>query len=130
MYGDDIYAAEDMQKCLEYDDWVVLVQKRESVGSAAKVTLDEDGLVKDIIEADSHDGGSGLANVALYLIDERIFDYPPVRVPGRKELGLPQTMVRAVRNVPLHPVEASFFIAITAPEDLARGEEALAVRKK
>lgn len=130
MYGDDLYAAEDMQKCLAYDGWVVLVQKSDDLRSAAKVVLDERGLVQGIIEADSHDGGAGLLNVAFYLLDERIFSYPPVQIAGRKEIGLPQTMMQAARDIPIHPVEATFFVAVTAPEDLARAAQVLARRKE
>jgi NDP-sugar pyrophosphorylase family protein len=124
MNGDDLYAKQDMQKCLTFDDWVILVLPRAPLKSVAQVQVDESGLVTDIVEADTHGGVDGLGNAALYLLDERVFQYPPVKVKGREEIGIPQTMLQA-KDVPIHTVELEFFMAITAPEDLEKAEGVL-----
>ncbi len=126
MYADNIYAAADMQKCLPFEGWVMVVEKRESLQSLANVVVNADGLITDIIEADTHTGGSGLANTGLYLLDERIFAYPPVAVQGRTETGLPQTMLQACGQVPMHIVPATLFIEITNPDDIQAAEKTLA----
>jgi len=61
-----------------------------------------------------------------YLLDMRAFHASPVpKAPGSGEYGLPQTVLAAAKqfNIPLHAVEAEFWIQITAPEDLAKAEE-------
>jgi|SRR3989344_1254783 len=128
MYGDDLYAKEDMKKALSFEDWVVVIQRREELGSTASVLVDEHQLITDIIEADSHAGGPGLANTGLYLLDERLFNYPPVKVKNREELGLPQTILQAIPSIPIHIVETDFFIAITNPDDIAKAEALLSTR--
>jgi NDP-sugar pyrophosphorylase family protein len=124
MNGDDLYAKHDMEKCLAFSDWAILVLPHAPLKSVAQVIVDESGLVTDIVEADTHGGVEGLGNAAFYLLDERIFEYPPVKVRGREEIGIPQTMLQA-KNIPIHVVEATLFIALTAPEDLAKAEQVL-----
>lgn len=128
MYGDDLYAADDMRRCLEFSDWVLVAQKRDLLQSTAKIVTDENGTVTNIIEADSHGGGPGLANTGLYLLDMRIFNYSPVKLRGREETGLPQTMLQAIHDIPLHVFETKYFIAITTPEDLKNAERELSKR--
>jgi bifunctional UDP-N-acetylglucosamine pyrophosphorylase/glucosamine-1-phosphate N-acetyltransferase len=124
MNGDDLYAREDMQKCLAFGDWAILVLPHAPLGSVAHVLVDDHGLVTDIVEADTHGGADGLGNAALYLLDERIFYHPPVKVRGRDEIGIPQTMLQA-KDIPIHTVETTFFMAVTAPEDLEKAARAL-----
>jgi bifunctional UDP-N-acetylglucosamine pyrophosphorylase/glucosamine-1-phosphate N-acetyltransferase len=125
MYGDDLYGAADMKTCLKYE-WALVVRHMASVGLSAKVVI-EDGFVKDIVEKEHHDGGEGYANAALFLLDTRIFNYEPVRKDAESsEIGLPQTFVRAARDIPIHAVEATLWVPITDPQDLEKAEEALA----
>jgi NDP-sugar pyrophosphorylase family protein len=125
MYGDDIYDAEDMKRCLALPDWVILAQERDSLESAAKIVTDEKGIISDILEAGTHTGGSGLANTGLYVLDTRIFNYEQVKLPGREETGLPQTMLQAKHDIPIHVVTTSKFIAVTNPDDLKKAEDLL-----
>lgn len=130
MNGDDICLAEDVAACAASPDWAMLVQEVDELGSASKVVLDERGCVADILEKEAHTGGPGLANTAnFFKLDMRIFSYPLTLRPGSDtEYGLPQTVVRAVRDIPLHPVEAHAIIRLTAPEDIAAAERVLVDR--
>lgn len=129
MNGDDIYAREDMQRCLSYE-WAVVVVHKEAVGTASKV-IAENNIVRDIVEKEHHDRGEGFANTGLYLLDMRIFNYKPVtKDADSTEVGLPQTMVTAVNDVTIHMIEATTWLPITAPEDLSHAERALASGKK
>ncbi len=127
MNGDDICMPEDIAACASSPDWAMLVQKVDDVGSAGKVVVDKRGCVADILEKEVHNGGHGLANTAnFFLLDMRIFDYTPVYRPGSTtEFGLPQTIVQAAKNIPIHPVEAHSIIRITEPDDLKKAEELL-----
>ena len=128
MNGDDICAAEDIASCAASSDWAILVQEVEDLGSAGKVVLDAHGNVADILEKEAREPGPGLANNAnFFLLDTRVFSYAPVYRPGSTtELGLPQTVVQAAKDIPIHPITAHLLIRITEPEDLKKAEELLA----
>ncbi|MEK7093303.1 MAG: nucleotidyltransferase family protein [Patescibacteria group bacterium] len=127
MNGDNIYGAEDMVECAKYE-WAVLVQKRDEVRTGA-VLVDEKRLVRGIAENSEHEGKEGYANTALYVLDMRVFNYPPIpKAAGSTELGLPQTMIQAAKDIPIQAVEASLWIEIKVPEDLQKAEEILRLK--
>lgn len=124
MNGDNIYAPEDMQKCLAHD-WAVLVMKDIPVRTGAVMTDETDRII-NIAENTEHEGGVGYANTGFYLLDERFFNYPPIpKAPGSTELGLPQTMMQAAKDIVIQAVPATYWIEIKSPEDLVRAEEVL-----
>lgn len=126
MNGDDICRAEDTAACAASPDWAMLVQDLKEIGSAGKVVLDA-GCVVDILEKEVHGGGSGTANTAnFFLLDERVFSYPLKLRPGSDiEYGLPQTIVQAARDIPIHPVYAERIIRLTDPKDIPEAEQQL-----
>ena len=125
MNGDNIYGAQDMVECTKYE-WAVLVQKRDEVRTGA-VLVDKKGHVTGIAENTEHPGAKGYANTALYVLDMRIFDYPAIpKAKGSTELGLPQTMMQAAKDIPIQAVEASLWVEIKEPADLKKAEEILA----
>jgi bifunctional UDP-N-acetylglucosamine pyrophosphorylase/glucosamine-1-phosphate N-acetyltransferase len=123
MYADDLHPRRDVMNCLG-KGWAMCVKKLDDLGSAADIRVDENNNITEIVEADTHGGGPGLANVGLYVLDKRIFDIEPVLVTGRTELGLPQTMLAASKkfNIPITTVEATDWITVSTPEDLVRAE--------
>jgi bifunctional UDP-N-acetylglucosamine pyrophosphorylase/glucosamine-1-phosphate N-acetyltransferase len=124
MNGDNIYAPEDMQKCLMHE-WAVLVMKGVPVRTGAVVT-DERDRITSIAENTEHEGGVGYANTGFYLLDEHFFDYPAIpKAPGSTELGLPQTMMQAAKDIVIRAVSATYWIEIKAPEDLEKAERVL-----
>lgn len=127
MNGDDICRAQDVHACASSADWAMLVQEVEEIGSAGKVILDGRGNVADILEKEVHGGGAGLANTAnFFLLDMRFFEYPPVLRPGSDtEYGLPQTVVTAAKDIPIHPIHAGAIIRLTDPSDVALAEAQL-----
>jgi NDP-sugar pyrophosphorylase family protein len=129
--GDDVCLPQDVAACASSPDWAVLVQEVSELGSAAQVVLDAQGLVVDILEKEKHSGGPGLANTAnFFLLDTRIFSYDLVLRPGSdSEYGLPQTVVQAAGDIPLHPIYAGAIIRLTAPEDIALAEAQLSQKK-
>lgn len=127
MNGDDICLAEDMAACAASTEWAILVQDLAEIGSAGKVLLDERGLVVDILEKEAHTGGPGIGNTAnFFKLDTRVFDYPrKLRPQSDTEYGLPQTIVQAALDIPLHPVHAHAIIRLTTPEDITAAEAQL-----
>lgn len=125
--GDDLYARADLEACRVHD-WAVLVQRTDDVRDGAKVVLNAEHQVMEIIESGHHSGGAGAINTSMFVLDTRLFDYPQVpKASGSTELGLPQTVIAAstVSGIPLMAVEATRWIQITSPEDIARAENAL-----
>lgn len=127
MMGDDLYAREDIDACFASPEWSVLAQKTEAMASGGRVVMDETGNIVDIVEGEHK--GSGLMNTNMFCLDPRLFEYPMVpKSIGSEEFGLPQTVlaVSKTAGIALAPVAASFWIQITAPEDLKKAEDALA----
>ncbi|MEK7601235.1 MAG: nucleotidyltransferase family protein [Patescibacteria group bacterium] len=125
MNGDNIYGAEDMAECAKYE-WAVLVQKKQHMGRAANVVIDNQSRIVAVVENITDSKSPGLTNTALYVLDMRIFDYPAIpKAEGSTELGLPQTMMQAAKDVPIQAVEASLWIEIKEPDDLQKAEDIL-----
>ncbi len=127
MMGDDLYAREDIQRCVDSRDWAVVAEETKHMASGGKVVTDDAGIVLDIVEGEHH-GTEGLMNTNLFVLDVRLFDEPLVpKSPGSAEFGLPQTVLPAARRlaIPLHVIPVTSWIQITAPEDIGRAEERL-----
>lgn len=130
MMGDDIYAREDVEACLASSGWSVLVEETQTMASGGRMVMDESGHIVDIEEGD-HTGKPGLMNTNLLALDPRLFEHPLVpKAQGSDEYGLPQTVLAASKasGIPLVAVHATFWIQVTAPEDLERAETALTER--
>ncbi len=123
MNGDNLYAPEDMRACLLHE-WALVVQQTEHVRTGSVMV--HQGLVTDIVENSAHARGAGFACTNLYLLDRRVFNYPPVqKAPGSSELGLPQTVVQAARDIPIAAVPATWWIEIKDPDALLEAEKRL-----
>lgn len=128
MNGDDLYAREDIEKCIATDGWTMLVVERDPMRSGGKVIVDSHDRIKDIVEG-AHDG-PGFANAGVYVLDERIFAYEPVpKGPGETELGLPQTILSAAHDIPVEAVRGTKWIQITSPDDIKEAEAILSSRE-
>lgn len=127
MMGDDLYAKEDVRACFASPDWSVLAMELPSMRSGGKIVVDEQGAIT-AIEEGNHEGLPGLMNTNMLVLDPRVFAQPLVpKAPGSEEYGLPQTVLAASRKsgIPLRPVTATFWVQITAPEDLQEAAQIL-----
>lgn len=124
MMGDDIYARADIDALLRHE-WALLAARVEDVSVGGGLVV-ADGVLQDIVE---HSGaGAGLVNTNLFMLDTRIFAQAPVpKAQGSSELGLPQTVLAASRamHIPLAIVEATNWIQISGPLDIANAEAVL-----
>lgn len=129
MMGDDIYAADDIAHCLEHE-WAILARHVSGVRKGGRIVLDSAGHVTDIIEGE-HIGDDLYMNAAVYVLQPAIFNYDLIKLEGKDEWGLPQTIVSAAADFDVKMVEATFWEQLTSPEDVGRVEgllEKLAVR--
>lgn len=130
MMGDDLYAAEDITRCLAVPDWVMLVEETAQMNSGGRVVTDENGAITDIEEG-NHKGQAGLASTGLFVLDTRIFQYPMIpKSSGSEEFGLPQTVLAASQTsgVPFTAMTSTFWIQISDSYDLVRAEAAINAR--
>lgn len=124
LMGDDIYAKKDMEACAAVPVWSVLVERTQTMGAGGSVIIDVEGNAVGIEEGD-HRGKPGVMNTNMFVLDTRVFEEPLVpKAEGSSEYGLPQTVIAASQHmhIPLHAVDATRWIQITAPEDLAKAE--------
>lgn len=117
LMADDIYEKDDIEKCLQYEQ-AILVMKSETEGPGGRVLLDKEGKVQSVVEGRYNPKGALISTNALVL-SEKFFNYPPVKLTDREgEWGLPQTVSKMARDLPVAVVEATLWIKITTPEDL------------
>lgn len=116
LMGDDIYDRRDLES-LARSRRAVLVKKVSGTASGGLVTLAPDGTVSDISEG-THVGDDLLMNAAAYSLGPELFECEPVKIEGREEFGLPQTIAAAAHRFPMSVVETSAWIQLSAPEDI------------
>lgn len=127
MNGDDIYAEEDISKCLVFD-FAILAKKRKEEEQGARIILNEEGKLKDIVELFdqmSEHKKSDLINTGVYVLSKEFFDYELVKLTGKEEWGLPQTVVSLAKDHPVDIVVTDYWIPMTSPGDLEMGEKIL-----
>ncbi len=124
LMGDDIYARADLEKCLEYD-WAVLAQKVPGPARGGRIVLRPDGHLQEIIEGEHNHAHQHLLNTGVFVLEPEIFNYELVKLPGKEEWGLPQTLVQAAQDFDIKIVLASFWLPVTDAHDLKKAEEML-----
>ena len=101
--------------------WSILVKKVPNLVRGGKIILDDNGVVVDIVEGNNHGGGEGLVNAEVSRRPE-IFGKPLVKIPGREEFGLPQTLLQMIPEIKLKIVEATGWHSLTDKSDIERTE--------
>jgi len=132
MMGDDLYASDDIVRCIAIPDWVMLVEDTAQMNAGGRIIVDDAGTIADIEEGD-HKGQAGLANTGLFVLDTRIFQYPMVpKRAGSDEFGLPQTALAASKTagIPFLAIKSTFWIQVTDSYDLVRADAAINARER
>ncbi len=120
LMGDNLYLKDDLTECLK-NPWAILVQRKDSIKGLAKVAVDQDMNIEDIIERYTADE-EGYMNTGVYSLTPEIFNYEMVEW-GNGEYGLPQTILKAKVDRRIKAMPARFVMLITNPEDLNKAEE-------
>lgn len=124
LMADDIYAKEDIAKCLKHDQ-AMLVKRSEAVGPGGKVLLGDKAQLLSVEEGKAHPRNS-LISTNVFVLTSELFTYEPVKLTDREgEWGLPQTVSKMARDLPIAVVEATRWTKITAPEDLTLAADLL-----
>lgn len=121
MMGDDLYAKEDIVEVMNHRFAICAIEvTNKEIGGEILRGSDESFLG---MHESKHFVERGLVNTGLYMLDERIFHYPPVAIGGSStEYGLPHTLAVLARDIAVAIVPATRWMQITKPEDLVAGE--------
>jgi len=116
MMGDDLYVRRDIQKCLAFDD-AILVQKVADPSRFGVFVVNKQGIITKAVEKPKA-FVSELANAALYVFsDLAIFTFQKTT---RGEYEFTDLVKRIIKEKQVHAVSATMWIPIGTPEDLMK----------
>lgn len=122
LYADDLQSKRDIERCLVYP-LAISVKKVEDPRRFGVVVVDSEWRVTDLVEKPEVPPSS-FASTGVKVLDSRIFNYPaPQRENG--EYYITDSLRGLVRDHTLIAVEASFWLPIGYPEDIAMAERIL-----
>lgn len=120
MMGDDIYSKESLENATK-EKWSITVKKIERDNNSSRIEINKDGELKNFVTAtkyrEEHENG-GFAFTGLYSLNEKIFNYPLVKMNTKEEWGLPHTLLKLLPDIDLKILETNYWKQITSPEDL------------
>jgi len=122
LFGDNIYAKNDLKKCLKYK-LSILAKEIENPKNFGVLTFDKNHHLKEIIEKPNNPL-TNLVNCGVFVLNRKIFNYHMEAI-SKKEFGLPQTIVKMAQDYPIRIVKASFWIPIGYPSDLKNAKAQL-----
>lgn len=121
LMADDIYQRSDVERLLQ-EEQGIMVMRTETGGPGGHILLNEKGELQDVVEEKDIPAGV-LVAIGAYVLTDKIFNYEPVKLTDREgEWGLPQTVVKMAKDIPVAVVEATRWLKITTPEDLKRAK--------
>ena len=120
MMGDDLYVKEDIKNCIK-NDLAVLGVEVDNPNKFGIIVSDENKKLLEIIEKPEI-AGPALANIGLYKLNKKFFDYPLVFI-GNGEYGLPQTLAMMAKDYPVKVIKATDWFPIGNPDDLEKAQE-------
>jgi NDP-sugar pyrophosphorylase family protein len=119
MMGDDLYHSSAILECAK-KPLSICVKTATETEDGSRIILENKKLVGYSLEKKS-----GLLFTGLYCLTKDIFRYKPVKLKTKDEYGLPQTLLKLVKNKKLNIVKTDFWIQISCPEDLKIAEKEL-----
>lgn len=118
--GDDLCYKPDIENLIR-EDLAVLGWEVEDPRKYGVIKTDSEGNLIDIIEKpDTFD--YKLINTGAMALNQDFFKYELVRISD-KEFGLPQTLAKMAKDLPVKVLKATHWMAVGCPEDLERAEK-------
>jgi NDP-sugar pyrophosphorylase family protein len=93
----------------------------ENNGRFGLLAVGTDGFLSGATD-DKPQGTSGLVNIGAYVLDRKFLDYDLVPIGDGSEFGLPQTIGVMAQERQVQVIEATAWLPIGFPEDIARAE--------
>lgn len=122
--ADDIYSKKDLSDCLAHPLAFGVFKMTMPPSHFWTIGVGKNGAIKNSKKV-SGDRKEGLIGTGVYVLDERIFRYKPVKIKNGSEYGLPQTIFKMAKRYPVRAVEMDFWLPINTPEDFKRAKKAL-----
>lgn len=122
MMGDDLYYPDDVLKLIKYDR-AILACETDSPSQFGVFKIDKDENLLEIIEKPTNPVGN-LINTGLYVLTKNFFDYELVAI-SETEFGLPQTIVKMAKDLPVKIVKTDKWQPIGNPQDLKQAHNLL-----
>ena len=120
MYGDDLYSKKDIQKMLKHN-LAILAREVDDPSQFGIIKKDKKGHIIDIVEKPKR-SKDNLAATGVFVLNKKFFDYDLVKGTG-DEYWLPQTLVKMADKHKIKLEKATFWHAISSPEDLIEAEK-------
>ena len=121
--GDDLYSKEDLKIFVESEELLLGVKEVKSKFKGGKIIFDKSNNLMQIKEG-LHTKG-GLVNAALYKLDKDFLNMEPVKIDGRNEFGLPQTLVEYANKKDIKLKKLNGWRQHSDIEDLIKSEKKL-----
>jgi bifunctional UDP-N-acetylglucosamine pyrophosphorylase/glucosamine-1-phosphate N-acetyltransferase len=122
--ADDIYAAHDLARLVQFPLAVLARLTDSAVANPFEVS--SANLLRGFIaKRDIIPGATHWQNCGAYMIDPRYFLEPVVEVPVRDgvEASIPHTLAALAAHEKVHVVEATSWMPVGTPEELARARD-------
>ena len=126
LYADDLHHRESIEKCLDYSQ-SLLVARVDNPKKFGVVTVNETGEIINIEEKPKQPK-SNLAACGVYVLDQHIFSYEPLR-SSSGEYYLTTMIEQLIRDHQVFAVETKFWHPIGYPTDLETAKEVLLLLK-
>ncbi len=115
--GDDIYSKNDLTRLVANDLAMLVIETNKNV---ARPCLEDANHY--FIGLGENNNKTKLLNTGAYLLDKRFFDYEPVRIPGKSEAGIPDTLTEMATDHKIKLERANFWLPVGNHEQLAEAE--------
>ncbi len=122
--GDDLYAKEDLAHLIAHPFAILLKPTKDSLHASA--VMDVNGCLQ------AFEGNAPIDEIkhrvcGAYVLNERFFHYPLVTltVRGNTEYSLPHTLLSLAGDVCVKGENATFWMPVGTPEELAEAEKYL-----
>ncbi|HEY4474581.1 MAG TPA: NDP-sugar synthase [Candidatus Paceibacterota bacterium] len=128
IYGDDLYSKKELEKLVRPSTslrvrWAFGLIKTipPSPKYLNMVLNSKKYIIQTIYPTKKEMKTRILISSGAYVMDGKIFKYKPVKL-ANGEYGLPQTMLKAAKDIPIKGVVMKNWIQINKPEDVKRAE--------
>lgn len=123
MMGDDLYRKEDIERVMKYEFGLLGLEVDDPTRFGI-ISLNNEGNLAEVVEKPNIPGPA-LANIALYKLNKKFFDYPLVYVNEREGYTVPQTLATVAKDFPVHVEKATEWFPISNPEHLKEAEKVI-----
>ncbi len=125
LYGDDLYSKKELEKLIRFPWAFGLAKTLPPSPKYLNMVLDKKGYIIQALYPTARQMKTGiLVSTGAYVIDSRIFKYKPVKL-SNGEYGLPQTILKAAKDIPIKGVVMKKWLQVNRPEDIKKAEKKL-----